>query len=80
MRTLLASKCTSGCIGMTRFIAQLGGLHMKKSLYLGAAVMALGTVAQAEQLTVFGPWLGPDQENVEPVCRPISRHIPADPA
>lgn len=40
---------------------------MKKSLYLGAAVMALGTVAQAEQLTVFGPWLGPDQENVEKV-------------
>jgi len=29
--------------------------------------MALGTVAQAEQLTVFGPWLGPDQENVEKV-------------
>ena len=40
---------------------------MKKSLYLGAAIMALGTVAQAEQLTVFGPWLGPDQENVEKV-------------
>ena len=35
--------------------------------YLGAAIMALGTVAQAEQLTVFGPWLGPDQENVEKV-------------
>jgi len=40
---------------------------MKKSLYLGAAIMALGTVAQAERLTVFGPWLGPDQENVEKV-------------
>jgi len=40
---------------------------MKKSLYLSAAIMALGTVAQAEQLTVFGPWLGPDQENVEKV-------------
>jgi len=52
---------------MTRKFAQLGGRHMKKSLYLGAAIMALGTVAQAEQLTVFGPWLGPDQENVEKV-------------
>ena len=40
---------------------------MKKSLYLGAAIMALSTVAQAEQLTVFGPWLGPVQENVEKV-------------
>ena len=40
---------------------------MKTSLYLGAAVLALGTAAQAEQLTVFGPWLGPDQENVEKV-------------
>ncbi|WP_458790666.1 ABC transporter substrate-binding protein [Yoonia sp. MH D7] len=40
---------------------------MKKSLYISVAAMALGTVAQAEQLTVFGPWLGPDQENVEVV-------------
>ncbi len=40
---------------------------MKKTLYASAAAMALGTVAQAEQLTVFGPWLGPDQENVEAV-------------
>lgn len=40
---------------------------MKKSLYLGVAAMALGTVAQAEQLTVFGTWLGPDQEAVEAV-------------
>ncbi len=40
---------------------------MKKSLYLSAAIMALGTVVQAEQLTVFGPWLGPDQANVEKV-------------
>lgn len=36
----------------------------------GAATLALfaGT-ASAEQLTVFGPWLGPDQENVETVLR-----------
>jgi alpha-glucoside transport system substrate-binding protein len=36
----------------------------------GAAALALcaGT-ASAEQLTVFGPWLGPDQENVETVLR-----------
>ena len=40
---------------------------MKKTLYASAAAVALGTVAQAEQLTVFGPWLGPDQENVEKV-------------
>jgi alpha-glucoside transport system substrate-binding protein len=41
---------------------------MKHALYAGAAAAALcaGT-AQAEQLTVFGPWLGPDQENVEAV-------------
>jgi len=40
---------------------------MKKSLYIGAAAVALGTAAQAEQLTVFGTWLGPDQEAVEAV-------------
>ena len=41
---------------------------MKKSLYAGAAALALSaTGASAEQLTVFGPWLGPDQENVEKV-------------
>ncbi len=41
---------------------------MKTSLYAGVAAVALGAgVAQAEQLTVFGPWLGPDQENVEAV-------------
>ena len=41
---------------------------MKNTLYAGTAVAALvaGPVA-AEQLTVFGPWLGPDQENVEVV-------------
>jgi alpha-glucoside transport system substrate-binding protein len=41
---------------------------MKTSLYAGVAAVALGAgMAQAEQLTVFGPWLGPDQENVEAV-------------
>lgn len=41
---------------------------MRNSLYAGAAVLALtaGT-ATAEQLTVFGPWLGPDQAMVEQV-------------
>ncbi|WP_171131819.1 MULTISPECIES: ABC transporter substrate-binding protein [unclassified Ruegeria] len=41
---------------------------MKHSLYAGAATLALmAGAAQAEQVTVFGPWLGPDQENVEKV-------------
>ena len=41
---------------------------MKLRLMTGAAVFALtAQVAGAEQLTVFGPWLGPDQENVEKV-------------
>lgn len=40
---------------------------MKKSLYMGVAAMALGTVAQAEQLTVFGTWLGEEQVTVEMV-------------
>lgn len=41
---------------------------MKHALCAGAAVIALTAgSAQAEQVTVFGPWLGPDQENVEAV-------------
>jgi len=41
---------------------------MKHLLLAGAAAMALTTsLAHAEQVTVFGPWLGPDQENVEAV-------------
>lgn len=41
---------------------------MKNSLYVGVAAMALSSgMAFAEQVTVFGPWLGPDQENVEAV-------------
>lgn len=40
---------------------------MKTKLYASVAAVALGTAAQAEQITVFGPWLGPDQETVEKV-------------
>lgn len=41
---------------------------MKNVLMCGAAAMALSAgVASAEQLTVFGPWGGPDQEAVEKV-------------
>ncbi|WP_425050432.1 ABC transporter substrate-binding protein [Psychromarinibacter sp. S121] len=41
---------------------------MKHVLYSGAAAVALTAgMANAEQLTVFGPWLGPDQEMVEQV-------------
>ncbi len=41
---------------------------MKSKLYAGAAALALMTgAAQAQQLTVFGPWLGPDQEAVQAV-------------
>ena len=40
---------------------------MKFKLYASVAAVALGTAAQAEQITVFGPWLGPDQEAVEKV-------------
>ncbi|MBO6900837.1 MAG: carbohydrate ABC transporter substrate-binding protein [Rhizobiaceae bacterium] len=45
---------------------------MKKLLLAGAAAFALSGysgLASAEQLTVFGPWLGPDQENVEAVLK-----------
>ena len=41
---------------------------MKRKLFAGAAALAMTTSAAcAEQVTVFGPWLGPDQENVEAV-------------
>ena len=41
---------------------------MKHVLYAGTAAFALTAgMAQAELVTVFGPWLGPDQENVEAV-------------
>ncbi|WP_172295287.1 ABC transporter substrate-binding protein [Pseudoruegeria sp. HB172150] len=39
---------------------------MKHLLYTGAASVALvAGSANAEQITVFGPWIGPDQEHVE---------------
>ena len=41
---------------------------MKKSLTSGVAIAAmLAATASAESLTVFGPFLGPDQESVEAV-------------
>ena len=41
---------------------------MKRNLFAGAAALAMtSSAAFAEQVTVFGPWLGPDQENVEAV-------------
>ncbi|MBP0480883.1 ABC transporter substrate-binding protein [Sagittula salina] len=41
---------------------------MKKTLFAGVALAALGAGgAQAEDLTVFGPWLGADQQMVETV-------------
>lgn len=41
---------------------------MHGKMFAGAAAIALfAGAAGAEQLTVFGPWLGPDQENVEAV-------------
>ncbi|WP_299789836.1 ABC transporter substrate-binding protein [uncultured Marivita sp.] len=41
---------------------------MKKTLTTSAAVAALcASAAAAEDVTVFGPWLGPDQELVEAV-------------
>ena len=41
---------------------------MKSPLYLSVAALALSAgMAHAEKLTVFGPWLGPDQEVVEEV-------------
>ncbi|MDH5797849.1 MAG: ABC transporter substrate-binding protein [Paracoccaceae bacterium] len=48
---------------------------MKFSLLAGAAALAItaGT-AHAEQVTVFGPWLGPDQENVEAVLAAFAKN------
>ena len=40
---------------------------MKKTLYTSVALAALGTAASAEQLTVFGTWLGEEQTTVEMV-------------
>ena len=41
-------------------------MKLKLLGYTAAAALTAGT-AGAEQLTVFGPWLGPDQENAEAV-------------
>ena len=47
---------------------------MKHSLYAGAATFALmAGAAHADKVTVFGPWLGPDQENVEKVLDSSAR-------
>lgn len=48
----------------------------KRYLLAGAALIALGTMsvsAQAEQLTVFGPWLGPDQKKIETVLSDFAK-------
>jgi alpha-glucoside transport system substrate-binding protein len=41
---------------------------VKKIIIASAVALSVNiSIAQAEQVTVFGPWLGPDQENVEAV-------------
>ena len=46
---------------------------MKNTLIASVAAVALGAgFAHAEQVTVFGPWLGPDQESVEAVLAPFA--------
>ena len=45
---------------------------MRKTFIAGVAATLLAGIsgsAFAEQLTVFGPWLGPDQESVEAVLK-----------
>ncbi|MCF6304440.1 MAG: ABC transporter substrate-binding protein [Rhodobacteraceae bacterium] len=58
---------------------------MKHILYAGAAALALsagmataGGHLAGEQITVFGPWLGPDQENVEAVLAGFAAASGAD--
>lgn len=58
---------------------------MKASLYAGAAALALtagmahaGSHLAGEQVTVFGPWLGPDQEVVESVLAGFAEKTGAD--
>lgn len=58
---------------------------MKKSLYTGVAVLALsagmanaGSHLTGEEVTVFGPWLGPDQEIVEEVLAGFAAATGAD--
>ncbi len=52
---------------------------MTRTLFAGAAVLALSAGAGiAQQVTVFGPWLGPDQENVEAVLAEFARQTGYD--
>ncbi|MEM8630230.1 MAG: ABC transporter substrate-binding protein [Pseudomonadota bacterium] len=58
---------------------------MKRTLYAGTAALALSAgMALAdghlagEQVTVFGPWLGPDQERVETVLSGFAEATGAD--
>jgi len=58
---------------------------MKHLLYAGAAALALsagmataGSHLAGEQVTVFGPWLGPDQENAEAVLAGFAAATGAD--
>ncbi|MEM9523087.1 MAG: ABC transporter substrate-binding protein [Pseudomonadota bacterium] len=58
---------------------------MKNAFYAGAAVVALTAgMAQADghlagqQVTVFGPWIGPDQETVEKVLAGFAEKTGAD--
>ncbi|MFV2035038.1 MAG: ABC transporter substrate-binding protein, partial [Halocynthiibacter sp.] len=58
---------------------------MKLTLLTGAATLALstgmalaGSDLSGEQITVFGPWLGPDQENVEAVLAEFEKQSGAD--
>ncbi len=52
---------------------------MMKSIIVGTAIFAMsaGSVL-AEQVTVFGPWLGPDQENVEAVLADFAKQYGHD--
>ncbi len=58
---------------------------MKRVLYAGVAAMALSTgmvhaegELAGEQITVFGPWLGPDQAMVEKVLAEFAKTSGAD--
>jgi alpha-glucoside transport system substrate-binding protein len=58
---------------------------MKKLLFASVAFAALAANAgfaashlAGEQITVFGPWLGPDQENVEAVLAEFANQTGAD--
>ncbi len=52
---------------------------MKQVLLCGVAAMALTSgAAMGEQLTVFGPWLGPDQENVQAVLDQFAKESGID--